>query len=298
MGIKDYLRDRVRRALGIVALEEQNRQIQATLEQLLAHQRYEYVRELVTESKAGSVLTCRINHLDLLAPVEPLQAYQHCLQPLSQQKLNYAIETHCSDWLRSHLQPGDTVLDIGAAFGVITLPLADAVGQAGHVYAFEPAHRTQKLLEKILELNGMTNVTLVPAAISDRMGSAEFIEYTPDNELSWAPDTSSLMSEAGPQLDKHLRYSVEVTTIDEFVSALGIQPKAIKMDIEGFELYALQGGKITLEKYSPYLCVDIHKDVRTGESALVDVEPLLKSYGYEVQMQGHTLFGTPKGRIG
>jgi FkbM family methyltransferase len=36
-----------------------------------------------------------------------------------------------------------------------------------------------------------------------------------------------------------------MTTLDQFVQAQGIEPSAIKIDIEGFELYALQGGKQT-----------------------------------------------------
>ncbi|NES86735.1 MAG: FkbM family methyltransferase [Moorea sp. SIO2B7] len=298
MGMIEQLKFRLRRGLGILDLEEKidhlNHQIQASIELLLDKEKRKLIQEFVSKSKPGSLLSCCINHVDLLAPVEMLHLYPHCLQPRDEQKLNYLVETHCSDWLCAKLQPGDVVLDIGAAFGVITIPLSQAVGSEGHVYAFEPAIKTQKFLQQVIDLNKLKNVTLVHSAISDKPGSAEFIEYTSENELSWASDTSTLASDSNPHLENYLRYNVDVTTIDDYVMAAGIEPKAIKIDIEGFELYALYGAKNTLDKFSPYLCIDIHKDVKTGESAILGVEPYLVDKGYQIQVDGHTIYCTPK----
>ncbi len=50
----------------------------------------------------------------------------------------------------SMLHPGDIVLDIGANVGVYSLLAAEAVGDAGHVYAFEPASQPFLALQKTL----------------------------------------------------------------------------------------------------------------------------------------------------
>ncbi|MCF4967330.1 FkbM family methyltransferase [Nostoc sp. CMAA1605] len=226
--------------------------------------------------------------------MELLRLYPHCLHPQATQKLTYWVESQQSDWLCSHLQPGDVALDIGAAFGIITLALSKVVGAEGFVHAFEPSRTAQNCLQQLLELNHVHNVTLVKSAIADAAGYTEFIEYTSDNDLSWASDTSTLASPSINPTMNHLRYEVDVTTIDEYVAAQDIKPKAIKIDIEGFELYALHGGKNTLEKFLPYLCIDIHKDVKTGESALLAVEPFLSNLGYKMKMEGHALYCTPK----
>ncbi|MBD2436137.1 FkbM family methyltransferase [Nostoc sp. FACHB-110] len=232
--------------------------------------------------------------MSLLAPVELLRLYPHCLHPQAAQKLTYWVESQQSDWLCSHLEPGDVALDIGAAFGVITIALSKAVGEEGSVHAFEPSRTAHNGLVKLVELNEVQNVTIVKSAIADLSGSTEFIEYTADGDLSWASDASTLASPSINPSMNHVRYVVDVTTLDEYVTATGIQPKVIKIDIEGFELYALYGGKNTLEKFLPYLCIDIHKDVKTGESALLGVQPYLSNLGYKMKMEGHALYCTPK----
>ncbi len=270
-----------------------NHRILTQVEQLVGQQKRKLVQEIIEQSKSGSIINCRMNYCDMLVPVELLQICPHCLHPTEEKKLNYLLETHCVDWLSSHVKPGDTILDIGASFGTISIPLAEIIGEKGHIYAFEPALKTQKFLQQILDINNITNISVVKAAISDQPGTSEFVEYLNSDSFAWASETSTLNSpNRNRELESHT-YEVQVTTIDDFVATHGISPNAMKIDIEGFELYALQGGKQTLEKYLPYLCIDIHADVKTGKNALLGVEPFLQSLGYTVIMKQHTLCATP-----
>ena len=260
---------------------------------LLDKQQRELIKEIIQESQAGSIISCRMNYCDMLVPVELLQLCPHCLQPTQEKKLNYLLETHCIDWLSSYVNPGDTILDIGASFGTISIPLAEIIGEKGHIYAFEPARRTQSFLQQILDINHITNISVVKEAIAEQPGTCEFVEYLNSSSFSWASETSTLNTPNRNSDFECITYEVKVTTIDDFVATHGLSPKAMKIDIEGFELYALQGGKQTLEKYLPYLCIDIHADVKTGKTALLGVEPFLKSLGYTFVMEQHTLCATP-----
>lgn len=270
-----------------------NHRIFNHIEQLLDQQKRQLLQEIIHQNQPGSILSCRINYCEILAPVELLKLCAHCLHPTTDKKLNYFVETHCVDWLFSHLKSGDTVLDIGASFGTVSLPLAKVVGDKGHIYAFEPARKTQQFLQQIIELNDINNISVVKSAVSDEPGTAQFVEYTDTDSFSWASDTSALNSPAINTQLKHLVYDVPITTIDDFVITQNLQPKAIKIDIEGFELYALYGAKSTLTKYTPYLSIDIHKDIKTGQSALLEVKPFLNALGYHTELKEHTLFCTP-----
>ncbi|MEA5533096.1 FkbM family methyltransferase [Crocosphaera sp. XPORK-15E] len=287
MDIKDYLITKLRGVIGII-------DVLTDIDRVLHAQKRDLTQQFLNQIYSGGWIKCRLNEVDVLAPIEPLKMYQHCLVLGKEEKFYFLIETHCVNWLCSKIDYGDVVLDIGAAYGVITLPLAKAVGRKGRIYAFEPAKKTQKLLQEMLVLNNIENITVVQAAISDRPGEAEFIEYTSDQDVSWASDFSTLNAPDVNRSREHISYLVPVTTIDDYVEANNLQPKAIKIDIEGFELYALYGAKSTLEKYSPYLCIDIHADVKTGKSALLEVEPFLKSLGYLMEMTEHTLLCKPK----
>ncbi len=249
--------------------------------------------EVIGQNYPATRLSCHINGVSLRVPVTILRTYAHCLATSPKDSFNYRVESHCVEWLAQHLTTGDTFLDIGAAFGVISFPLAQVVGNSGHIYAFEPARQTRKSLEQIVQDNQIENITVVPQAIADETGIAEFIEYSTDNLFSWASDTSTLAANVQPSQKHYTTYSVEITTLDHFVDSQGIFPKAIKIDIEGFELYALQGGQKTLSKHRPYLCIDIHDDIRTKVSALAGVQSLLESLGYSCRVIEHTLFASP-----
>ena len=85
-----------------------------------------------------------------------------------------------------------------------------------------------------------------------------------------------------------------VTTLDGFVMQHEVQPRAIKMDIEGMELHALQGGLGTLKHHRPALAVDVHRDARTGQPSETRVRALLEAVGYtHLEFEHHTIFAEP-----
>jgi FkbM family methyltransferase len=276
----------------LFGLDEQeattHRLIQENLNRV--HQSYSRVLiETLSQNFPKTLLNCTVNGVPLRVSVDILKTYAHCLQGSPNLEFTYTVESHCVDWLAQWLNPGDIFLDVGAAYGVISLPLAQKIGPTGQVYAFEPARRTHRQLQKLLTDNALTNITVLPMAIADQAGSAEFIEYSAENQFSWATDTSTLADGVTPTM-KHETYTVEIITLDQFVAEQNIIPKAIKIDIEGFELYALQGAQTLLKSAKPYLCIDIHQDVKTQQSSLITIQPWLESLGYRCHVNQHTLF--------
>ena len=80
-------------------------------------------------------------------------------------------------WLRGHCQAGDSVVDVGAAFGHLMLILARHVGPAGHVLAIEPHPRLCRLLRATLARHRLAHVTVVTAAAGCRAGRGTFLAH-------------------------------------------------------------------------------------------------------------------------
>src|SRR5215471_2817272 len=74
-------------------------------------------------------------------------------------------------FVRRLLQPGMRAIDIGANYGTYTLAMARAVGPDGRVWAYEPADATARYLRKSIARNGLANVEMVQAALSNRTGT-------------------------------------------------------------------------------------------------------------------------------
>lgn len=61
------------------------------------------------------------------------------------------------------IQSGDSIADIGAGTGYFSLPLADAAGTKGTVYAVDSQAEMLALLQQRLETKSITNIELVHA---------------------------------------------------------------------------------------------------------------------------------------
>src|SRR4051794_2822301 len=69
--------------------------------------------------------------------------------------------------MRRYVRPGDTVIDVGANIGSLTLPMAGLVGPQGRVVAVESHPATFNLLCAHLALNGIEHVRPFNAFVSD-----------------------------------------------------------------------------------------------------------------------------------
>lgn len=75
--------------------------------------------------------------------------------------------------IASYVKPGMKVIDVGANFGYFTLLMADMVGDAGSVQAWEPNGRVVMLLNSSLRVNGMRErVDVVQGAAGQQKGTA------------------------------------------------------------------------------------------------------------------------------
>jgi FkbM family methyltransferase len=183
------------------------------------------------------------------------------------------------------VQPGDTVVDIGANWGVHTLYLSRLVGHNGVVVAVEPFPPAYTELRWHIRANACTNVQVLAMAVSETSGEALF---TPGSSAS----TGSLSTVWATSVTPRDQLSVITRTLDSVIEELGISLlKLVKIDVEGAESKVLSGAKRVVEQYHPYFVIDLH----TPEQDVL-VAHLLTSWGYTLsRLSGPAILRTDTG---
>jgi len=156
---------------------------------------------------------------------------------------------------------GAVFFDIGAHVGFYTLLASTLVGNTGKVYSFELLPRNLGFLKKHLKLNGVQNVTLFEAAVSDCPGESQFAEG-PNRSMG--------------KLSDHGAIKVQLVSLDDLLAAGKIvRPDYMKIDVEGAELSVLQGARGILADAAPVIFLATH-----GSEVHSQCISFLQSFGY------------------
>jgi FkbM family methyltransferase len=160
------------------------------------------------------------------------------------------------------IQPGWTVLDVGANVGAFTLAFARFVGHTGEVLAFEPQRVIFQMLCANVAMNEYFNVKCFHTALgnAERVISMPSLNYK--GELNFGGITVEMGGKEG----------VELKRLDSFSLAAA---NFIKLDVEGHEREALLGAEQTIARFRPLLYIE--NDRRDKSAALIE---LLISWEY------------------
>jgi len=143
----------------------------------------------------------------------------------------------------------DHVVDAGSCFGDTALAFAVAVGAEGHVYTFDPLGSHAEIVRHNIAQNQLQDrIRFFPVGLG-----ADANEVPGPVKEGHVVDPGFCLDQAGGT------DLVPIRTIDGLVAA-GDIPRVdfLKMDIEGFELAALQGAEKTLRQFKPRLAISIY----------------------------------------
>jgi FkbM family methyltransferase len=152
------------------------------------------------------------------------------------------------------LKPGMVVVDAGAHVGQYSLIAAKSVGPDGEVHAFEPVPATFARLEAHVTANGFASTVRLNRTALWR-GNDELTVSLPLGE----PKNSGAYT-AAPLLSAIDRVSAPGVALDDYVERRGLRRlDVVKMDIEGAELFALEGATRSIARWHPVLLMEINE---------------------------------------
>ncbi len=186
------------------------------------------------------------------------------------------------------LQPGDTVLEIGANIGLHALYESRAVGTEGRVIAFEPAPDTFKSLQSNILLNECTNITAVNAGISSRKET--LVMNTSQYYDAWNTLADSRLLENNASLFNG-KVNIEVESLDQYLTDNDIAKSEIsfvKIDVEGWEQFVFEGGRNFFENYAPVLMIEFDdNNTRAAGYHCCDLYDQVEKLGYDLYEIAH-----------
>jgi len=160
-------------------------------------------------------------------------------------------------WAQEFVKPGMNVWDVGANVGVFTYSAAYFAGIKGHVIGIEADTFLAHLLHRssLLPYRTRSAVTILPAAISNEIGVADFIV------ASRGRSSNHLASVNGNEMAGGNRHEMTVMTVTlDFLADRYPPPDVIKIDVEGAESKVLEGGRHLLMTCHPLLLCEVNSE--------------------------------------
>jgi FkbM family methyltransferase len=192
-------------------------------------------RILRGQDKPGRFILSRLLMRSRLSPLMVIhrQGYTLRFYPSS---VNAALwvdpSQRCNDEniFRRYLREGDVVVDVGANVGTLSLTAASVVGPRGRVHAVEPHPRICSYLGRNVKRNRAYNVVLHNIALGSEDGTTCISDYRGDDQNCIRP-TGSIR--------------VPIRRLDS-LRIPGGAIALLKLDVEGFERFVVEGGRNTL----------------------------------------------------
>jgi FkbM family methyltransferase len=176
------------------------------------------------------------------------------------------------EFWRQYIQPGMTVIDVGAGVGIYSFSAAQRVGESGRVYAIEPCSDTVDLLQETCLVNQIDRVEVFKNAVGDRDGNFNLILQS-SSELNYLAEFNQPI-EPGTEVE-----AVNCITLDTFIRQENIdRVDVIKISTEGNELAVLIGCEQLLTKFTPTIIYNSY----TSRGINLEAAEFLLDRGYEL----------------
>ncbi len=155
------------------------------------------------------------------------------------------------------LIPEDTaVLDIGANIGIMTVHLAREI-QGATVYSFEPMPNNINAFKRIVNYFKLQNVKLFEIALGDSEGEVQMVMPVIANVRMQG--LSHVVHQSIPENNEGEKFTVPLKMLDKIDELTNEKKRisAIKIDVENFEFFVLNGAKKLIAKNKPTIYAEL-----------------------------------------
>jgi FkbM family methyltransferase len=175
---------------------------------------------------------------------------------------HYGLKT-LSNEQKKYIENKD-FLDIGAFCGDTSLVFFNY--NPHRIYAYEPVRETFDLLLKTVQINEKEKIVPINKGVGERHDAVTI--YTDTSNLA----CSSIVYVQGTKIAQTniVAEQIEIVTIDDECKDRKVG--LIKMDIEGFEYYAIKGGLKTIQRDKPILLISIYHTAKD----FFEIPPMLR----------------------
>ena len=179
-------------------------------------------------------------------------------------------EPHFETVVNLFISPGDVVVDCGANFGYNSVIMGNQLNNTGALITFEPQRVIHQQLNGNLILNNIYNALTYNVGLGNKEGisNMKYVNY----EDNWVNIGDTSIGEGGEEITVYALDSI----IDQPVNFM-------KIDVQGYELYLLQGSKNLISKHKPDLFIEIepHQLAKFNISE-EDLLEYIRSFGYKI----------------
>jgi FkbM family methyltransferase len=182
-------------------------------------------------------------------------------------KSGKVYEPNTIKFMREHAGDGD-IIHAGTFFGDFLPGLSTGMASNARIWAFEPNPNSYEHAQRTIKLNGLPNVILTNAALSNQNTSVRF--KTHDEKGNPLGGHSHYVTQDGP--GTQTLPAVKLDTVVPYDRAITV----LQLDIEGHERAALEGAMQIIARWRPILILEEFRHKRWIKAKLGHLEYELK----------------------
>jgi len=171
-----------------------------------------------------------------------------------------------------------TVLDIGANLGFLSAHISRQLTH-GNVIAFEPMPDNLNALHYVVKQFQLNNVRVEAFALGNEDGQVEMV--LPVEGKAKQQGLSHVVHKEITQHNEGIKFKVPIKKLDSlsYLFDKGVTITALKIDVENFEQYVLEGAKNLFSTHHPLLYIELWDNENQKNCFQI-----MKTMGYSVKV--------------